>query len=562
MSALFKVATGACLGLSLILLPVSGVQAAPVTDILLEANPASSWLHANGNWAAYRYSELRQINPANAGDLGAAWVFNSGAKNDPQMTPLYHDGLVYYAQDNQLWALDGGTGRVVWKYTHEIPEDYGGYNADFVLGKHRGVAIMGETVFMLSTDSKLHGVDYKTGEQKFVKQYLTYPKDFEMAEDSNGYAITVGPLAILGQIIVPLNATDFGGLPGFVDGVNPCTGESNWRANMIPGPGEPGADTWPGNSADYGGAGPWMTGSWDAELERYFTGTANAYPWNPAGRGGGKEDNVGAASLVAINTSDGSVAWRYTAVPGDPWDYDTQQTPLIIDVNGKKTIVHPNKTGFIHYLDIDTGRFLRATPFADKITWVEGYDRNGRPINQIALPIEGGDQVEVYPALFGGTNMYPHSYSPLTGLIYLAAANNGMMYGFEKIQVISNVRHFGATMEFMFGYEVNLAMDANSGKEVWRDQKSLPGYSGGMFSTAGDIVAYVSANGDATVTNSSTGEILWTFNMGATGKAGGITYMHDGTQYILQSAGGIQGFGNEAHPHSAGGGYLIAFTLR
>ena len=166
---------------------------------------------------------------------------------------------------------------------------------------------------------------------------MHYPKAFEKTDDSNGYFGTAGPLAIPGQIIVPLNATDMGGLPGYVAGVSPDDGAVLWQANMIPGPGEPGYESWPGDSRDYGGAGPWIVGTWDPDLRMYYTGTANAYPFNAVPRGNGKYDNVGAASVVAINTDTGKVPWRYTVVPGDPWDYDTMQTPLIITIDGRKT---------------------------------------------------------------------------------------------------------------------------------------------------------------------------------------------------------------------------------
>ncbi len=327
----------------------------PVTDVLLSADPAESWLHTNGNWAGHRYSTLSQLNTLNVKNLKVAWLFSTGGKTDAQNTPLYHDGLVYFAQDNKVFAIHARSGKQVWRYEHELPEDFGGYNVPFITGKHRGVALYGDHIYFLSNDTKLRALHYKTGAPKFVKQYLKYPKDFEKAEDATGYATTVGPLAIPGKILVPLNGTDWGGLPGFVYAVHPENGELLWEANMIPGPGEPGSETWPGDSREYGGAGPWITGSWDPELKLYFTGTANAYPWNPKNRGDGKYDNVGAASVVAVNTDTGKVVWRYVVVPGDPWDYDTMSTPIIVPLNGEKVLVQPNKTGYVHYLDAKTG---------------------------------------------------------------------------------------------------------------------------------------------------------------------------------------------------------------
>jgi len=364
-----------------------------------------------------------------------------------------------------VFAVDGSTGNVLWKYEHKLPDDWGGYNVPFFTGKHRGLALAGNNVYFLSNDAKLHSIDMKTGKGNWVKSYegFPYPKDFAKSQDANGFITTVGPMAIPGgTIIVPMNATDTGGMQGYVLGVDAATGEQKWKAAMIPTQGEPGYDSWPPGSQEFGGAGPWIVGSWDAGTKMYYTGTANAYEWNPKNRGGGKLDNVGAASIVAVNTDNGKVAWRYVGVPGDPWDFDIPQTPMVINMDGKKTIVQPNKTGYVHYLDAMTGKFIKADKFIDKVTWIKGYDKNGRPIDAIPLPSEGGDPVEIYPSLLGGVNMYPNAYNPKTGNLYLAASESGMKYGFEEIKVISNVRHFGAYQEFLWGNETDKAVNVKS----------------------------------------------------------------------------------------------------
>src|SRR5258705_3981118 len=230
-------------------------QAGPVTDAMLAKDAGDSWLHANGNWQGHRYSTLNQINEGNAKDLKAAWIFQTGGKTDAQNTPLYHDGMVFFAQDNKVYALNADNGRIVWKYEHKLPEDWGGYNVGFITGKHRGLAIYGDNIYFLSNDAKLHAIDSKTGAKKFVKDYqedgFPYPKDFAKAKDATGYAITIGPTAIPGTIIVPMNGTDFGGLAGYVLGVDPANGNIQWKAAMIPGAAEPGADSWPEGSTKY-----------------------------------------------------------------------------------------------------------------------------------------------------------------------------------------------------------------------------------------------------------------------------------------------------------------------
>ena len=536
--------------------------AGPVTDAMLAAEAGESWLHTNGNYGGHRFSTLTAINATNAKDLKLAWAMSPGGKTDAQATPSYYDGLLYFPQDNQVFAIDAGTGHVVWKYTHKLPDDWGGYNVSFFTGKHRGVAISGNNVYFLSNDAKLHAIDLKTGKAKWVKSYdgFFYPKDFAKAKDSNGYCTTVGPMAIAGAIIVPMNATDTGGLAGYVLGVSPETGEMLWKAPMIPGKGEKGYDTWPEGSQAYGGAGPWITGSYDPDLKMYYTGTANAYEWNPKNRGGGTLDNLGAASIVAVGTTDGKVAWRYVGVPGDPFDYDIPQTPMVIALDGKKTIVQPNKTGYIHYLDAKTGTFIKATPFADKINWAKGYDKDGRPIDMMPAPKEGGDAVEIWPSLLGGVNMYPNAYNPKTGELYLAATNGSMKYGLEEVKVISNVRHFGAYQEFTWGNEMQIAVNAKSGKEAWRNEESKPGYAGGMLTTAGNLVFYSTQGGEFRAVNATTGEILYSAYLGTAAKAGPMTYQHNGKQYVVQALGGLPGFGRDEPWNSEFGSVVVAFT--
>lgn len=539
--------------------------AGPVTDRDLAKDAGNEWLHANGNWAGTRYSTLSQINSRNAKNLKVAWMTSVGAKTDSQATPIFHDGLLFFPQDNKVFALSADDGSIVWKYEHTLPEDWGGYNVPFFTGKHRGVAISGNYVFFLSNDNKLHALDYKTGEAAFVKDYqeegFQYPKDFSQAGDSNGYISTVGPLAIPGAILLPMNATDTGGLPGYVVGVSPADGSVLWKANMIPGPGEEGYDTWPPGSHEFGGAGPWIVGSYDPELNMYYTGTANAYEWNPKNRGGGEMDNVGAASIVAVNTDDGSVAWRYVGVPGDPWDFDLPQTPMVIDIDGRKTIVQPNKTGYIHHLDAKTGEFLKADLFIDRINWISGYGSDGRPQDMIALPEEGGDPVLVEPGLLGGVNMYPSAYNPKTGLVYLPAAESAMMYGFEEIKIISNVRHFGAYQEFEWGDEVDKAVNVKTGKEVWRDtQVGKPGYAGGMLTTAGNITVYTTQDDTFKVVNAKTGKELYSKDLNIAAKSGAMTFKHNGKQYIVQALGSMAQFGRDEILGLEYGHAIVAFT--
>ena len=538
-------------------------------DLLAEAG--DDWLHTNGNVAAHRFSPLTQINDGNAGNLSIDWIYSTGGQTNAQGPVIEHDDMLFFAQDNQLHAVNAVTGMNVWRYDHEIPEDFGGQFNPFFTGKHRGVAIAGSTVYMLSSECSIIALNYKTGEEVYsFKIDRPYPRNFEGTADGNGYFCTSNPVAIPGKLIVPMNATDTGGLQGYVHAHNLETGERIWSAPMIPQPGEPGADTWPGDSRIYGGAGPWMAGTYDHDLKTYFTGTANAYPWNPYGerQGAGSEgnnSNVGAAAVVAVNTDTGEVRWRYTVVPGDPWDYDAQHTPILVDINNQTTVVQANKTGYMHYLDAATGKFLQAPQIADKITWANGYDTDGNPVWSQAVPQEGVEVI-VWPSLLGAVNMSPPAYNPQTQMIYLPRREAPMAYTLEKVQVTSNVRNLGAAFEIGpddVDKQVNSAHNIKDGSEVWRNEVDRGGDSGGMLTTAGNLTIYSTQGGQINVVNATTGQILYTFDTNSNSDAAAATYLANGKQHITFTFGGLPQFGTAGTSNPVNnGGVIVSLCVK
>lgn len=544
---------------------------ADVSDNDLLTDPGDDWVQTNGNLAGHRYSTLNQINASNAGNLKVDWIYSTGGTTNAQGPVIEHDNLLFFVQDNSVHAIHAATGIRAWKYDYEMPEDFGGQFNPFFTGKHRGAAILGSNVYALTSDCTLLALDYKTGDEVFAHKIdRPYPRDFETTADGNGYFCTSNPVAIPGgKIIVPMNATDTGGLQGYVHAHSAATGERLWAAPMIPQPGEPGAETWPGDSRLYGGAGPWLAGSYDHDLKMYFTGTANAYPWNPYGerQGAGSEGgnaNVGAAAVEGINTDTGEVIWRYTVVPGDPWDYDAMHTPVIVEINNKKTLVHANKTGYMHYLDAKTGKFLQAPQIADKITWANGYDSDGNPIWAQAVPEEGVEAI-VWPGLLGAVNMSPVAYNPDTNLIYLPRRESDMAYTLEKVQVTSNVRNLGAAFEIAptgLDKQVNSAHNIVSGSEVWRNEVNQGGDSGGMLTTAGNITAYSTQGGVITVLNATTGEELFSLNTSSANDAAGATYMVNGKQHIAFTFGGLPVFGTAGDIPVNSAGLIVSLSLK
>ena len=541
------------------------IALADVSDSDLFAPAGSEWIHVNGNLDGTRHSTLNQINTNNASDLEVKWVYSTGGTTNAQGTPIYHDGMLFLAQNNSVHAINATTGKRAWIYDHDLPEDFGGQFNPFFTGKHKGVSIYGKNIYFLANECTIVALDYKTGDVKFsYKIDRPYPRDFETTADGNGYFCTAPATVIPGKLLVPMNATDTGGLQGYVHAHSTDTGERLWAANMIPGPGEPGAESWPGNSREYGGAGPWVPGTYDDELKTYFTGTANAYPWNPyterqgAGSDGGNA-NVGAAAIVAVNTDTGKVRWRYTVVPGDPWDYDAQHTPILIDINNQRVVVQANKTGYMHYIDAASGKFLQAPQIADKITWANGYDSNGNPLWSQAVP-EEGVEVEVWPSLLGAVNLSSAAYNPGTGMIYLPRREAPMAYTLEKVQVTSNVRNLGAAFEIAPNgndKQVNSAHKITDGSEVWRNEVNTGGDAGGMMTTAGNITAYSTQGGVLTVVDANSGKILYEFASNSNSDSGPNTYMVNGKQMISFHLGGLPQFGAAGDTNPVNNGGLV-----
>jgi alcohol dehydrogenase (cytochrome c) len=219
---------------------------------------------------------------------------------------------------------------------------------------------------------------------------------------------------------------------------------------------------------------------------------------------------------------------------------------MLFTIDGRRTVIQPNKTCFIHYLDARDGTFLQAPRFCDKITWADGYDRKGEPIWSQPVPKEG-ETIELWPSMLGGVNLYPSAINPRTGMLYLAAQEVGIAWSYEKIQVTSNVQSLGVSYEILSGgREVDKAVDLRTGAEIWRHDANKAGYAGGMLTTAGGLAIWATQGGELTVADATNGKVLWQLNANTTAKSGPITYMVDGQQQITFALGGSGGFGSVA----------------
>jgi len=339
-----------------------------VERILNAPKEPQNWLTYSGSYRSWRYSTLDQINASNATSLTAQWIFQSGSLGQFETTPLVIDGVLYgTGQDNRAFALDARTGRAIWRYQRSLPD-----KIQACCGMvNRGFAALGDRLFMATLDAHVIALDRKTGNVVW---------DVTAADYRAGYVFTGAPLVVKDKIIVGVAGGEYG-VRGFVDAYSTETGKRVWRFNTVPGPGEPGHDTWQGDSWKTGGAPAWLTGSYDPELNLIYWGTGNPSPSDYGEER--KGDNLYSNSMLALDADTGKLKWYFQFTPHDLHDYDSTQVPVLVDEDwqGKprKLLIQANRNGFLYLLDRTNGEFLQAKAFGE-VTWAKEIDAHGRPV--------------------------------------------------------------------------------------------------------------------------------------------------------------------------------------
>ncbi len=520
------------------------LQAQVTYDRILAADDEpENWLTYNGNYSSQRHSRLEQITRENVDDLELKWMLQNQAFGAWQSNPIVVDGVMYITQrPNDVMAVDAVTGRVFWLYRHTPSED-----ALVCCGSNnRGVAVLGDRVFMGTLDARLIAIDAINGKPLW---------NIEVADVNLAYSITMAPLIIKDKVIVGVGGGEFG-IRGFIAAYDVETGEEAWRFYTIPGPGEPGHDTWQGDDWEHGGAPVWITGSFDPELNLTYWGVGNPGPdWNASQRPG---DNLYSDAVVALNADTGELVWHFQFTPNDGYDYDSVQVPVLVDMDWdgtpRKLMLWANRNGYFYALDRVTGEFLLGEPFV-KVNWASGLDENGRPIQ---TPQPAG--APTWPGNQGGTNWYPPSYSPSTGLFYFAAWENyatiyepeesdyrpGRAFlggGFSVLTPVPGAATISIGRETPInnwtdavGHGAVIAMDPRSGGAAWKFRQFDVSDSG-MLTTASDLLFTGGREGHFHALDAWTGELLWKASLGGQIVMAPVTFMVDGTQYVSVISG-------------------------
>jgi alcohol dehydrogenase (cytochrome c) len=492
--------------------------------LLNSAKEPQNWMTYSGDYLGRRFSALDQVNTANVRALTAKWVYQTAATGKLETSPLVVDGILYAtAQDDRAFALDARTGRPIWMYQHPLPGDIrpccGRVN--------RGLAIVGDKVFLGTLDAHVIALDSKTGNVVW---------DVVAADYRTGHSFTVAPLAVKDLVVIGVSGGEYG-VRGFIDAYDAATGKRRWRFYTVPGPGEPGNETWEGDSWKVGGAPAWNTGTYDVVTNQIFWPTGNPAPSNRgAGRAG---DNLYSNTLLALNTDTGKLNWYFQFTKHDEHDWDATQVPVIIDTaGGKHLIAQANRNGFFYVIDRTTGKLLSANAYG-KTTWSDAKDTEGRPVaNQNASPTLEGHTV--CPGALGTTNFMAPTYDPQTGLFYVTARDQCDIFSTAPQPYEAGHAYYGSAYfpsEEAKPYRGFLkAIDPATGQVKWKFEHTSPTWSG-VLSTAGGLVFTGDAEGNFIAMDAAAGKPLWHFQMGGAVYAAPMAFAVDGKEYVAIAAG-------------------------
>jgi alcohol dehydrogenase (cytochrome c) len=534
-----------------------------LSKLLLAGDGAThaDWPSYGGTFAAWRHSALKQIDTGNVKNLIPAWVFQTGDyENGLQSTPIAVDGILYLSTSNSwAFALDGATGRLLWEYHYKFATDvrmlpYGNQN--------RGVAVSHGLVFMGTADNHLVALDQKTGQEVWKVNI----------EDSRqcGCNTTGAPLAIKDIVVAGVTGGD-SAHRGYLTAFDAKTGRLRWRFYTIPGPGEPGHDTWRGDTWKFGGGSTWMTGSYDPELDLLYWGVGNASSdLNGSKR---KGDNLYTASIVALNPDTGKLKWHFQEVPNDVWDFDAAFEQILVDLpiggRTRKVMLHPTKGGYIWMLDRATGEFLKAWPFAKNINWVAGITETGKLAGRVEPAV--GKSAMICPSVAGAKNWNQGAYSPNTGMLYLPVQElcNDLVARDEEVAEGGAFTGGNWFMKPPPGGKIEgyiAAFDAATGERRW----SVPVTTwimASILSTEGGLVFTGDPEGNFFALDARTGARLWSFQTGGGHRGSSISYAIDGRQYVATPTGwgSLVGAAHQAlfpgAPSARPGSALFVFKL-
>ena len=506
-----------------------------VSDQRLVSPEPGNWLMVRGNYQGWMYSPLEQINVGNVAELTPVWSIPTGVTASHQAPPLVNDGIMLVATPfNQVMAVDAKTGTVLWRHKRALPDGFWPLH-----NTSRGVALYGESVYFASLDAVLEALDARTGKvlwQAVVEDYLTGPY------------MTMAPLIVNGLVMVGVSGGEFG-VRGFIQAFDADSGESVWKTYTIPGPGEPGHDTWTGDTWQHGGGTVWLTGTYDPETGLTFWGTDNGSPWAGDQRPG---DNLYTASTIAIDPKDGRIVDYFQHQWNESWDWGEVDAPMVVDFTSGgqnvKGLIKAARNGYLYWLSRErTGiAFIKAVPYVSQNVFTSLDPITGRPSYDPARVPGTGKKAEFCPSQWGGKNWPYAAFNPLTRMIYIPSNDNhcGSLEFHKQERVAGKLytgtdpSDIGFTADDEADYYGQIqAWSVDRGERVW-DHKFETSLWAPLMSTAGGLI-FAGGTDDRyfRAFDAATGELLWKYRTSSGILAPASSYMIDGVQYVAVVSG-------------------------
>lgn len=479
------------------------------------------WLVYGGNFKAWRYSALDQINKQNVKDLAVAWMLPTGMHDGFEASPIVLDGTMYFSTPwNHVYAVNAKTGEIYWHYVHPLPK-----SLPLCCGAvNRGVAVGAGKVFLGTLNAHVVALDAEGGSVAW---------EIESANYKDGYSYTVAPVVVDDKVILGVSGSDFG-VRAFIDAYNVQNGQRVWRWWVAPGPGEPGNETWEGDSWQHGGGSAWMPVTYHPQSNTIYAGCGNPTPDLDGSRR--KGDNLYSECTVALHPDTGKLKWHFQMIPHDVWDLDNVTETVLdeITLDGKKHSVGmvASKNGYFYVLDAISGKCYYALQYVHKVTWGK-VDPDGTPHPDLNMAPVADRWTIVYPGASGGKEWCPVAYDPQRKRLFIPTIELPHRHKVIAQEYVAGLNLWGGASVPMpgEGYGHLVAMDVEKRKVAWDVRTTYPLVCG-VLSTAGGLVITGTADQKLHVYDADNGQLLHEWLAPSGWHSAPVAYEVDGTEYI------------------------------